>query len=546
MNNVSCQTKTSKSKNSKNYSERNKIHTSQHPQTISHYSPLNTHHSGITLVALVVTIIVLLILAGITITLLFNDSGIIKKAQNAANATKKSQVIESVRMDILMAQLEGNLTQEKLEEILDNYGEIQYDGEGNITGLKPDGLEETIPIEELLTGEVSEGGSEIPEEPDTTAPIANISLNTTSTTPGTAIEATVTHTDSESGVSIANCKYIYDTTSGNLGIDSTSWDTASSFDSNPQTLSLTAEAEGTYYLHVLTVDVAGNKAETTSEAITIEEEGITAEDIAEEILTNPETYYGKTVSGYTCTNSSAVANWKIFYAGNDFSTDGYHIYLISDYCLEFDDVPPTSSGIRLTEGNYGFNACWSEAALNNYLGSGSVTDSEVKKLNNDYFNIKLYSSSDYNMKAVAYMLDTNAWNGYKGEDADYAVGGPSIEMLMKSYSQKYGVDYRAQADGPSGYRVSFNGGLSWTSSSSNMFDTYDDLYFFSSSGYDYWISSPCYAGLSPLNIYVVDISSSGTGSLNVLSSRSVGFRPLVCLSSDVKLEQLEDGNFSIK
>ena len=42
---------------------------------------------GITLVALVVTIIVLLILSGVTITVLFSDDGIIRKAQQAAEAT---------------------------------------------------------------------------------------------------------------------------------------------------------------------------------------------------------------------------------------------------------------------------------------------------------------------------------------------------------------------------------------------------------------------------------------------------------------------------
>ena len=46
---------------------------------------------GITLVALVVTIVVLLILAGITITMLFGENGIIKKAQDAKNATERDQ-----------------------------------------------------------------------------------------------------------------------------------------------------------------------------------------------------------------------------------------------------------------------------------------------------------------------------------------------------------------------------------------------------------------------------------------------------------------------
>lgn len=39
--------------------------------------------NGITLIALVVTIVVLLILAGVTINALFGDTGIIKRAQDA-------------------------------------------------------------------------------------------------------------------------------------------------------------------------------------------------------------------------------------------------------------------------------------------------------------------------------------------------------------------------------------------------------------------------------------------------------------------------------
>ena len=170
-----------------------------------------------------------------------------------------------------MAQLEGNLTQEKLEEILDKYGEIQYDEEGNITGLMPDGLDEIIPIEDLLSGVVSENPPGEPEIPDATAPTVTINLSATSTTPNTAIEASVSFADNETGVATANCKYIFDTTSGNIGTTNTLWETANSFENNPQTITLTAEAGGTYYLHVLTVDVAGNKGEKISEAIVVEE-----------------------------------------------------------------------------------------------------------------------------------------------------------------------------------------------------------------------------------------------------------------------------------
>ena len=54
--------------------------------------------SGITLIALVVTIVVLLILAGITIGVIFSDNGVIKKAQEAANV--QNQAIEKDKQEI--------------------------------------------------------------------------------------------------------------------------------------------------------------------------------------------------------------------------------------------------------------------------------------------------------------------------------------------------------------------------------------------------------------------------------------------------------------
>ena len=48
-------------------------------------------NDGITLIALVVTIVVLLILAGVSVNALFGDSGIIKKAQDAQNKMSEAQ-----------------------------------------------------------------------------------------------------------------------------------------------------------------------------------------------------------------------------------------------------------------------------------------------------------------------------------------------------------------------------------------------------------------------------------------------------------------------
>ena len=49
-----------------------------------------SNQTGITLIALVVTIVVLLILAGVSISALFGDSGIIDRAKEAQNETNQA------------------------------------------------------------------------------------------------------------------------------------------------------------------------------------------------------------------------------------------------------------------------------------------------------------------------------------------------------------------------------------------------------------------------------------------------------------------------
>ena len=59
---------------------------------------------GITLIALVITIIVLLILAGISIAMLTGQNGILTQAQNSKQATKKAEVKEKAQTDIVGVQ----------------------------------------------------------------------------------------------------------------------------------------------------------------------------------------------------------------------------------------------------------------------------------------------------------------------------------------------------------------------------------------------------------------------------------------------------------
>ena len=60
---------------------------------------------GITLIALVITIIILLILAGVTITMLTGDNGILKQATNARETNSKAEFEEEVKLAVIASRV---------------------------------------------------------------------------------------------------------------------------------------------------------------------------------------------------------------------------------------------------------------------------------------------------------------------------------------------------------------------------------------------------------------------------------------------------------
>ena len=67
------------------------------------------NNKGITLVALVVTIVVLLILAGVSINLVLGDNGIVKKAQDAKTKSAEASENDLKGMNSLVSEMEGAL-----------------------------------------------------------------------------------------------------------------------------------------------------------------------------------------------------------------------------------------------------------------------------------------------------------------------------------------------------------------------------------------------------------------------------------------------------
>ena len=81
---------------------------------------------GITLIALVITIVVLLILAGVSISMLTGENGILTQTQNAKLATANESAEEKLKLAVMAARSQsetGALEADKLiTEITNNYG----------------------------------------------------------------------------------------------------------------------------------------------------------------------------------------------------------------------------------------------------------------------------------------------------------------------------------------------------------------------------------------------------------------------------------------
>ncbi len=142
------------------------------------------------------------------------------------------------------------------------------------TGTSVTGIQHGQTVYARLTDGINHGDEGSVSIKDTIAPAGTtISPSATSTETGKAITAAVVLKDNESGVNVGSSKWVYNTTAGNIGTNGGSY-TGGTFSQESQTITLNASTEGTYYLHVLTVDKAGNAKETISGAITVKKPAV--------------------------------------------------------------------------------------------------------------------------------------------------------------------------------------------------------------------------------------------------------------------------------
>ena len=126
----------------------------------------NKKNSGITLIALVITIIVLLILAGVTIATLTGDNGILTKAQEASDKTKQANAEEQVKLAVQASYGEdGKINLDELNNELSKIEGLTYKGNpisdsNKIESLPADVVVDGYTITINEDGSVSVGNNE--------------------------------------------------------------------------------------------------------------------------------------------------------------------------------------------------------------------------------------------------------------------------------------------------------------------------------------------------------------------------------------------------
>lgn len=120
------------------------------------------YEKGITLVALVVTIVVLLILAGVSIGTVIGDNGIITKAKEAETKTKEGQAKDE--MSLVVVEYYVSESNETLEEFLKSKIPDRIDKVTNNNGkltIEKNGYTLTVDnVDNSKKDDITSGGSE--------------------------------------------------------------------------------------------------------------------------------------------------------------------------------------------------------------------------------------------------------------------------------------------------------------------------------------------------------------------------------------------------
>ena len=238
-------------------------------------------NKGITLIALVITIITLIILAGVSMRIITKRNGIVGMAQRSSSNYNIQAEKERLEMVVAELQMESNLygtipfesiknklierglaEESKIDsttrkvETTSGYGALfmkDSDGDWEV---------EVADIETIAAIEVSAA----PEATTNAGPIANADGNITGMTGGDMQVSAVVNLTGD--IDYSNTKYVFKTSNSALGTSDESLYNDGTISQASSTITI-AKPSGTYYLHVLVVGTNGGKKEIISTSTAI-------------------------------------------------------------------------------------------------------------------------------------------------------------------------------------------------------------------------------------------------------------------------------------
>ena len=526
---------------------------------------------GITLIALVITIIVLLILAGVTIAALSGDNGILKRATEASAKTGQTNSAEQVKLAIMTATTEGLGVPDKtvLRNELTKAGfVVKTEGDDlpwEVTsGKNIFTINEDLTIDqvsgiglskkevklyngesETLTASLTEGvvGAITWESSNTNvAKVENGKITATGTSgeatitakvSGTAYEATckVTIIQKVTAITASNvtvgigktAKIQVTTTPSGVVEDLTYTSGATNIATVAEDGTVTGVATGT-----ATITIKGKVSTNVSTTCTVTVEKAKVSLTAAQIAANKEKYYGQVAENYT----AGGLTYRIFYVDteNKFGDGANTVYLKADYKTSTtlsDHITYNPEGNDLAVYKR-MNPSWSAQR-------GSIAP----------------ASWNNNERAAAWLCSPTQWTDYlDNTKATYAIGGPSTEMYVASYNDvehsagtaKGGLSTEYATKDVPGYIYKVNGELNnsgWATVTDSLdYKGYNSMYAGqngSKSGYYWWLASP----LSISSGIVCSVSDSGARLNGSYCSANYGVGPLVSLKSGFPVEITE-------
>ena len=550
-------------------------------------------NAAITLIALIITIIVLLILAGVTLNMVMGENGIFGKANNAKNKTEVAQYEEELRMCVLEIQadeatngttfgidtIRKNLV-EKVKE-LENTEEIEITSpEGNATiegtykgyeykidekyvvhiGDKATGIILTTSLEPegwtnqnvtaTITIKSNNGIKKV--EPDEGSKNGNEYIITKENiAENTSFEYTVTDGQGNTQTKTVEINTIdknapadftitAENTAEGLKITGTTTDNESGIDKYEY---YAKKSDGEYKAYDSNPITGLASGTYNVYAIAYDKTGNQKQSTNTVEVKIPVSYSNVTAAMVASepskyyglkvtdyTSQNGQNDWRIFYS------DGTHIFLITgDYIdtTATNRINTTATGMTTSS----YSAYWASGSVPAFQTVDSTTLTRFKAT--EY----ALQSGINNSKCVSTVLNDNNWSSYKdsGNKAEKAIGSPTVEMWMDSWNARYPGDkvYRRASTNNSypGYYV----GTSQKPTSMgidfqvmNKKDGYSNkLYYPHTSEYNgtggYWLASPS-AGNSGWGLIV---GAGGSVSADVYGRSYYGVRPVVSLNSGI-------------